>query len=132
MTVTTGGRMTRIDVGVLALTGLLAAGGGDARLLAHGDVLDLPAELVGEDLGRVGVERGVDVHARHAEAEELHQELGGLEAHLLRHRRQRDVVLDADHLLVRAHLERGHGGLLGRTGGAVAPHHPPAAAHHRA
>ena len=47
-----------------------------------GDVLDLPAELAGEDLRRVGVERRVDVDVGHAHREELHQELGRLEAHL--------------------------------------------------
>ena len=39
--------------------------------------------------------------------EELHEELGRLEAHLCGHRLERDVALDADDLLVRAHLLRG-------------------------
>ena len=48
--------------------GLFAARLGDGLFFADRDVLDLPAELAGEDLRGVGVERGVDVDAGHAHA----------------------------------------------------------------
>ena len=132
MIVTTGGRVVR-DVGVDGSL-FLAARLGDRLLLALADVLDLPAELAGEDLRRVGVERRVDVDVAHPHRQELHQKLGRLEAHLLGHRLERDVALDADDLLVRAHLLRGDHRGLARPDRA---HRPPAraarsAAHHRA
>jgi hypothetical protein len=47
---------------VVALAGLL-----DRFFLGDRDVFDVPTELAGQQLGGVGVERGVDVHARHTE-----------------------------------------------------------------
>ena len=56
-----------------------AARFGERLLFALRDVLDVPAELAGEDLRGVGVERRVDVDV-HAHDEELHHQLGRLEA----------------------------------------------------
>ena len=60
---------------VAALVRDLAAGGGDHVGRADRDVLDLVAELARQDLRGVGVELGVDVHAGHAELDQLHQAL---------------------------------------------------------
>src|SRR5690606_8793549 len=55
------------------------------------------------------------VHARHAQLDELHEHLGGLEAHALCEGLEGDLLLDLDDLLVSGHLlRRGRCGPAGR------------------
>src|SRR5690606_14508105 len=74
----------------------LAAGVAHDLLLGARDVLHLVAELAGEHARGVGVERAVDVDTAHAELDELHQEIGALDAHPLRELLELDLILDAD------------------------------------
>jgi hypothetical protein len=108
---------------------LLAVRRGLERLvLLEGDVLHLVAELVGDDLGGVEVDRGVDVDPGHAHAPQLLEQLGRLDAHVAGQVRHRDRVLDADDALV---LRRGRdegllAALLGHLLADVARSAPPA------
>ena len=92
-------RRARDAVGRIILLGALR--GNQRRFLADGDVLDFPTELVGDDLGRLRVERAVDVHAGHAQTHELHEHLGSLGADLRGQALKADRLLDAHDLLVR-------------------------------
>ncbi len=97
-------RRTRDALGRVIELGTLR--GDQLVFLADGDVFDLPTELVGHDFGRFGVERAVDVHAGHAQAHELHQDLGRLRADLGGQALQPDRLLDAHDLLVSRALLR--------------------------
>src|SRR5690606_23030763 len=87
--------------GLFGTRGLLEALRGlDLRLFAHRDVLDVPAELAGDDLGGVRVERAVDVDAGHAELQQLAQHVRGLHAHAAGEALEQHRLLDAHDLLV--------------------------------
>jgi len=72
----------------------------DLIFFADRDVFDFPAEFIGDDLGRVGVERAVDVHAGHAQAHELHEHFGRLDLHLAGQHLQPYGLLDAHDLFM--------------------------------
>jgi hypothetical protein len=74
------GRTPLEVAGVLGLVDAL--GCRQAIFLADRDVFHFPAELVGDDLGRLRIEVAVDVHPGHPEAHQLHQHLACLGAHL--------------------------------------------------
>ncbi len=111
MTVTTGGR----TFARLGLRGDASSSPRASAIVCSSLLLTSSTSQpnsLGEDLRGVGVERRVDVDVAHPHRQELHQQLGRLEAHPLGHRLERDVALDANDLLVRAHLLRGdHRGL---------------------
>jgi len=89
-------------VPIVGLVLELAARIPDDFVLAPRDVLDFVVELASQHGSGVCIERAVDVDTRHAELHQLHQHVGSLEAHALRQGLQLNVVVDANHALLRA------------------------------
>ena len=98
---------------VVSLVLELATRIADDLVLALRDVLNLVVEFAGQHRSGVCIERAVDVDARHAELHQLHQDVRRLEAHALRQRLKLNVIIDANHALLRAgHRDFGLLGLL--------------------
>src|SRR5690554_4686400 len=84
------------DLAILLGVHEITAGISDDLFLGARDVLNFIAELDRENACGIGVERAVDVHAAHTELDELHEQVGALDAHALRKLLKLDLILDAD------------------------------------